>query len=99
MASQFDIFQTQDGDHVLVLQHDLLSNLVTRIVCLVVPDDGPAPNIRALGPVLSLGDIRMRLAPQVVATMTLDELGTLVGNVGHQSEQVMRAFDVMLSGN
>lgn len=99
MARQFDVFQTRDGDHVLVLQHDLLSSLVTRIVCLVVPDDGPAPSIRALGPVLSLGDVRMRLAPQIVATMTLDELGTLVGNVSHQSDQIIRAFDVMLSGN
>ncbi len=98
MADQFDIWRTATGDLVLVLQHDLLSDLATRTVCVVLPQSSPAPTIAALAPVISGGDLRLRIVPHVLATLTLSELGQNVTNVAHHRDRIIRAFDVMLSG-
>lgn len=98
MAQQFDLYRTGTGEYVLVLQHDLLSDLSTRTVCLVAPAQGSLPSVPALEPVISSGDLRLRVVPQVLATFTLAELGTYVGNFGHERERIIRAIDVMLTG-
>lgn len=98
MADQFDICRTISGDLVLVLQHDLLSDLATRTVCLVLPETSPAPAIAALAPIISVGDLRLRIVPHVLATLTLSELGQHVANVAHHRDRIIRAVDVMLSG-
>jgi len=98
MADQFDIWMTTEGDHVLVLQHDLLSDLATRTVCLLLPDTSPVPMIASLGPLVSAGDLRLRVVPHVMATLTLKELGQYVTNVSHDRDRIMRALDVLLSG-
>jgi hypothetical protein len=47
---------------------------------------------------LAAGDIRLRLAPHVLATLTLAELGTFVANLAHERDRIIRAFDLMLTG-
>lgn len=98
MAQQFDIFRTATGEHVLVLQHDLLGDLATRTVCLAVPAHDRTAALPALEPVVSTGDLRLRIVPHVVATFTLAELGTLVANVAHDRDRIIRAFDILLTG-
>lgn len=98
MAAQFDIWMTPQGDHVLILQHDLLSDLATRTVCLLLPETSPVPMIASLGPLVSAGDVRLRVVPQVMATLTLTELGQYVTNVAHDRDRIMRALDVLLTG-
>ena len=98
MADQFDIWRTPEGELVLILQHDLLADMATRAVCLVLPESSPAPTIAALGPIVTVGDLRLRIVPHVLATMTIPELGQLVTNVAHDRDRIIRAFDVMLSG-
>lgn len=96
---QFDVYRTPEGDHVLVIQHDLLGDLGTRAVCLALPEKSQSPSIPALAPIVSTGDVRLRIVPQVLATLTLEELGTLVANVSHDHDRIIRAFDVLLTGN
>jgi len=99
MAKQFDIYRTETGEHVLVIQHDVFGDMNTRTVCLAIPVTSQAPSIPALQPVVSTGDVRLRIVPHVVATFTLDELGTHVANVSHHRDAVVRAFDLMLTGS
>jgi toxin CcdB len=99
MAKQFDLYRTVDGSLILVLQSDLLEDLATRAVCLAVPENGGPQTLAALSPVLSAGDIRVQIAPHLVATLTLAELGSLVANFSHERDRIIRSMDMMLTGS
>ncbi|MEZ5756234.1 MAG: CcdB family protein [Paracoccaceae bacterium] len=98
MADQFDLYRMAEGDYVLVLQSGLLDALNTRAVCLAIPEGAAVPALAALSPILTVGDIRLRLAPHVLATLTLVELGTHIANLAHERDRIIRAFDLMLTG-
>ena len=98
MADQFDLYRMAEGQYVIVLQATLLDGLNTRAVCLAIPEGASVPALPALSPVLTAGDIRLRLAPHVLATLTLGELGTFVANLSHERDRIIRAFDLMLTG-
>ena len=91
MAHQYDLFRTAQGDHVLVLQSDLLEDLATRVVCLALPEGSGAQTIASLSPVLTAGDIRIQIAPYLVATLTLPELGVLVASLSHERDRILRS--------
>ena len=99
MASQFDLYRTADGSLVLVLQSDLLEDLATRAVCLALPEEGGPQILSALSPVLTAGDLRVRIAPHLVATLTLAELGSHVANFSHERDRIIRSMDMMLTGS
>ncbi|WP_374646104.1 CcdB family protein [Tabrizicola sp.] len=98
MARQFDLYRTADGDFVVVLQSDLLEDLSTRAVCLAMPESRQVPGFAALSPVLTAGDVRLRIVPHVVATLTVAELGTFVLSLAHERDRIIRAIDLMLTG-
>lgn len=98
MADQFDLYRMAEGEYVIVLQADLLDGPNTRAVCLAIPEGAAIPALPALSPVLTAGDIRLRLAPHVLATLTVAELGTFVANLSHERDRILRAFELMLSG-
>lgn len=98
MAAQFDLYRMADGAFVVVLQSDLMDSLSTRAVCLAVPEPSATPTIPSLSPLLSAGDLRLRLAPQVLATLSLGELGTFVTSLAHERDRIIRAFDLLLTG-
>ena len=97
MARQFDLYQMSDGDYVIILQSDLLDALNTRAVGLALPEQMKTPAFAALSPLLSAGDVQLRIAPHVPATLTLSELGTFVANLAHERDRIIRAFDVILT--
>jgi toxin CcdB len=99
MARQFDLYRMATGDYVIILQSDLLEGLNTRSVCLALPEPVSVPAFAALSPLLSAGDLRLRIAPHILATLTLTELGTHVANLSHERDRIIRAFDMMLTGS
>lgn len=99
MARQFDLFRTETGSLVLVLQSDLLQDLNTRAVCLALPDKGGPQTTPSLSPVLSAGDLAVRIAPHLVATLTLSELGQWIANLSHDRDRIIRSVDLMLTGS
>jgi hypothetical protein len=99
MARQFDLYRTAGGDYVLILQSDLLADLNTRAVCLALPEKGGAPAIAGLSPMLTAGDMRIQVAPHMLATLTLAELGLRVANLSHERDRIIRAMDLMLTGS
>lgn len=98
MAEQFDLYRMAEGDYVVILQSDLLDALNTRAVCLAIPDGAVVPALPSLAPILTVGHIRLCLAPHVVATLTLGELGTFIANLSHERDRIIRAFDLMVTG-
>lgn len=99
MARQFDLYRTADGDYVLILQSDLLEDLNTRAVCLALSGTGATPAIESFSPVLTAGDLRIRIAPHLLATVTLAELGTYVASLSHERGRIIRSVDLMLTGS
>jgi hypothetical protein len=99
MAKQFDLYRMSGGDYVIILQSDLLDTLNTRAVCLALPEQMTTPGLAALSPLLSAGDVRLRSAPHVLATLTLPELGTFVANLSHERDRIIRALNMMLTGS
>lgn len=98
MSHQFDLYRMAEGDYVIILQSDLLEDMNTSAVCLAVPEPSQKPSLAALSPVLTAGELRLRIAPHVLATLTLPELGTYIANLGHERDRIIRALDVMLTG-
>jgi toxin CcdB len=98
MARQFDLYRTADGAYVVVLQSDLLEDLNTRAVCLASPDAAAPQSIAALSPILTAGEIRLRIAPHIMATLTVVELGTFILSLAHERDRIIRAVDLMLTG-
>lgn len=99
MPRQFDLYRTADGSLVLVLQSDLLDDLATRAVCLALPEKAGPQGLSALSPVLGAGDLRVRIAPHLLATLTLAELGLRVANLSHERDRIIRSMDLMLTGS
>lgn len=95
MANQFDLFRMAGGNLVLVLQSDVLDALTTRVVCLVTPI---RHSPMGFGPKVELGDAVYRISPQTMATLTLAELGTKIGNLFHLRDEIVRSLDLLLTG-
>lgn len=98
MAAQFDLYRVASGALVLVVQSDTMEDIATRVVCALVPDGSGPRSSQGLGPKVALGDDTYRVAPHIVATLTRAELGTKIGNLAHLRDDIIRAFDLLLTG-
>ncbi len=98
MARQFDAFRTPGGTLVVVLQSDLLDAMRTRVVVPILPTGAAGRPMRGLNPEIRLGEEILVLMPQLLATLTLAELGDPVGSVAHLRDTITRAVDTLLSG-
>ena len=98
MANQFDIYRSEDGVMVVVVQSDLLSHLPTRVVSPLVSSDDMHAHFKHLMPVVIEGDSQMRLFPQQLATVMTSSLTTYVGSAAHLRDDVIRACDVLITG-
>jgi toxin CcdB len=98
LARQFEVFQVPDGPLVAIIQSDLLVGMRTRVVVPLLPPEVAGRPITRLTPVIELDGTMLVLMPQLIATLSLPELGTRVGSIAHAQEHVNRAIDTLLSG-
>jgi toxin CcdB len=98
MAQQFDVFRTGGGGLVVVIQSDLLDAMRTRVVAPLLPAGTAGRPMRGLNPEISFGEETVVLMPQLLATLTIAELGRPVGSIVHMRDTVTRAVDTLLSG-
>ena len=98
MAQQFDVFRTAGGALVVVIQSDLLDAMRTRVVAPLLPAGAAGRPMHGLNPEISLGEATLVLMPQLLATLTLAELGRPVGSLAHARDAITRAIDTLLSG-
>ena len=98
MARQFDVFRIGSGTLVMVIQSDLLAAMRTRVVAPLLPAGAAGRPVRGLNPEFRLGEEAVVLMPQLLATLTLAELGRPVGSLAHMRDAVTRAVDALLGG-
>lgn len=95
---QFDVYAPPSGPPVVLIQSDLLDSMPTRVAIPLIDIARSDMTFKALTPVVHLNGIRYLLAPQVVATFTLAELGKKIGTLSDQNDRIIRAIDALLSG-
>jgi toxin CcdB len=98
VAQQFDVFRTAGGVLVVVIQSDLLEAMRTRVVAPLLPAGTAGRSMRGLNPEISFGEETVVLMPQLLATLTIGELGRPLGSIAHLRDTVTRAVDMLLSG-
>lgn len=64
----------------------------------LLPQGAAGRGLRSLNPEMAIGDERLVLMPQLLATLAVAELGERVGSLAHQRDDITRALDALLSG-
>lgn len=98
MARQYDVLRTADGMLVVVIQSDLLDSMRPRVVAPLLPIGASGQPIRHLNPEITIGDEGVVLMPQLLATLTMPELGRPVRSVAHLRDTITRTIDLLQSG-
>ena len=83
---------------VVVVQSDLLEAMRTRVVAPLLPVGRAGPGMRSLNPEITIADQTAVLMPQLLATLTIAEMGERVGSIAHMRDAITRAVDTLLSG-
>jgi toxin CcdB len=97
MARQYETCRAGET-LVVVIQSDLLEAMQTRVVAPLLPETEGLPAMRGLNPVVTVEGRAYRLMPQLMATLTLAELGPPIGSVAAARDELVRAVDMLLAG-
>jgi hypothetical protein len=54
--------------------------------------------MHSLNPTISIGDLRLALATQFMATVRISSLKGRLGSLAHERDAITRAIDALLSG-
>lgn len=98
MAAQFDLYHMQNGSLVVILQHDLLDEIRTRVVAPLVPASAVNRVMHSLNPTVTVGEQSYIFMPQLMATLDLNDMGEKVGSLAMMRDVIVRALDALLSG-
>ncbi len=82
----------------MVLQHDLLDDLTTRVVAPLVPVASRGHAARGLNPQIWIGDSPYALLVEYPAAATERELGTHVMSAAYARDEIIRALDILFTG-
>jgi toxin CcdB len=95
VAAQYDLFQMLDGQMLLVVQADLLDGMRTRVVAPLLPAGPQVTPLRHFNPVFDLGQGAFVLMPQLMATLTVAQLGRRGGSLSAFRDEIIRALAVV----
>ena len=103
MSARFDVFKNPSGSktypYVLVLQHELLDQLPTRLVVpLARKDELDAPAITRLNPQFVIERIPVVMLTQQLGAVPTARLQKRVGSLEARSAEILAAVDVLVSG-
>ncbi len=84
-------------DLVVILQHDLLDHLTTRVVAPLLPLDETYEVDRVV-PVVEVEGIRYVVAMHLVATISVRNLATMVGKLDAHEHALKSAIDMVFFG-
>ena len=80
------------------VQADLLSDLTTRTVVPLLPEQAAPKPISALNPIFEIGGKRHVMVTQAIASVPRQELKRAVASIAHEHDRVTRALDTLLVG-
>ena len=96
-ASQYEAWRTRDGVTVLIVDSDLLSDTLTRVVVPLLSNyDGT--RLRYLKPDMLVDRELYVLDPTQIGAVLVTELTERLGTLAHERDRITRAIDTLLSG-
>ena len=98
VLTNIDAHSVQWAPYLIVLQHDLLSDLDTVVVApLVRESECPRP-LRGLNPMVEFSGQRFVVSTQELAGVSRRDLGTVVGSIQAARTALMEAVDFLFAG-
>jgi toxin CcdB len=98
MLRQFDCARLPNGTLAVVLQDDVASSLLGRVVAPLVSETDIGPATRGLNPTILIEDRRYRLKTELLGAVPLRQLSGPVANVAHHRDDIVRALDLLFTG-
>ncbi len=98
MPLQFDIFRLSDHSLVVVLQHDLIEGLRSRIVAPLVTAAKAGPATKGLNPAIEVSEKLYLIKPEFMSALPVSQLRTKVGDAKHIRDEIIRAVDLLVTG-
>ncbi len=98
MAAQFDLYLVANKSLVVVLQGDALEAIETRVFAPCLPADRPGLRPERLAPAFFHAEREYRVMTHLVGVARVGNLGTRVGNISHLRDDIVRAFDLLITG-
>lgn len=97
--AQFDVYWNAAESIWLVdIQHDLLSDLSTRIVVPLFPKESAPRQINRLNPVVRIGDTDHVLMTDLTSAVPRNMLGEAKGNISPSRDHIVAAIDLLVTG-
>lgn len=82
----------------VVIQSDLLEAMRTRVVVPLLAAGTAGRPVHGLNPEIDIAGQTFVLMPQLLATLTIPELGQPVGSVTGMRDPITRSVDALMSG-
>jgi toxin CcdB len=98
MAAQFDLYLAPNKSLVVVLQNDALEAIDTRVFAPCLPADRPGMRPDRLAPAFFHAEREYRIMTHLIGAAPVNRLGTRVGSLAHLREDIVRAFDLLITG-
>lgn len=98
--ARFDVHPMLGGGsgYVLDVQADLLSELATRVVVPLLPEDTAPKPLSDLNPAFEIAGKRHVMVTQAIASVPRRELKRQVCSLAAERDSITRALDVLLTG-
>lgn len=98
MAAQFDLYLAPNKSLVVVLQSDAFEAIDTRVFAPCLPADRPGMRPDRLAPAFFHAEREYRVMLHLIGTAPVHRLGARVGNVAYLRDDIVRAFDLLITG-
>jgi toxin CcdB len=98
--AQFDIYsgRGEGCDFLIDLQDNMLAELATRVVAPLVSDETFGPPMRTLNPRIFIDGKPYILLTHLLAAISSNSLGKLVGSAGSQRDEIVGSIDLLFTG-
>lgn len=98
MADQFDLYLDRGGELLVVLQHEVVDTLDTRIFASCLPAHAVPMGMERLAVPFWFGDQQFSMMVHLLGTARVGGMGRKVGNLSDKRDAITRAFDLLYSG-
>lgn len=102
--AQFDVYQNENPrsktriPYLLDIQHDLLSQLATRVVIPLVLQEALSVPADILNPVFTIEDRDVVLSTAELAGVDKKQLGPVITNISQDRAKIVAAIDLLVTG-
>lgn len=99
--AQFDVYENPSNSskelipYILDIQHDILSNISTRVVVPLVMDSAI---VNKLHPTFEINGNKVMMSTSELATIPVDILGEKIDNLKEFRNEIIDAIDFLVTG-